>query len=460
MPRQDLVSSPLYFHHGLPGAGFHVYGTLKREIFVKKLSALISIFVLFGLSYSLAVNDRNSASGATPFPDHITLTWTADPATTMTVTWRTDTTVTSGLVQFQGGEVLSSSVQQTEAIARDFTTDLGRMRLFTATLAGLSPNTKYAYRVGDEDHWSSTNHFSTADPKSRSFKFLIFGDSQSSVKVESPYAAWAITIQNAYEANPDAKFMVHVGDLVDYGQIYSHWNAWFDATSGVIDSIPIMPMAGNHECYGSRDTWRPAYWSEQFPLPPNGPEGLKNQVYSYDYGPVHFVVLDSQQFEQKLYGDILAPQKEWLRADLAASEATWKIAFFHKPPYEIKLDRPNEEIRAAFCPVLERYHVDLVFNGHDHAVSRTYPIRDGSLVKTPSMGTIYYIVGRSGDKTYHDVAKTAWNSFFYNPEDQPIYFVVEVDDCKITIQTVKQDGTLVDSFFVDKAEDISSDTTP
>ena len=70
-------------------------------------------------------------------------------------------------------------------------------------------------------------------------------------------------------------------------------------------------------------------------MPQNGPEGLKGQVYSYDYGPVHFVVLDSQEEEQKKHGDILKIQQTWLEADLAASKAKWKIVFFHKPPYPV-----------------------------------------------------------------------------------------------------------------------------
>ena len=115
----------------------------------------------------------------------------------------------------------------------------------------------------------------------------------------------------------------------------AHWNAWFAAAKGVIDSIPIMPVSGNHESYGSKEITKPLYCLEQFTLPQNGPEGLKGQAYSYDYGPVHFVVLDSQQTEQKQGGDILTIQQAWLEADLAASKATWKIVFFHKPPYTI-----------------------------------------------------------------------------------------------------------------------------
>ena len=51
-----------------------------------------------------------------------------------------------------------------------------------------------------------------------------------------------------------------------------------------------------------------------------------------------------------------------------------------------------------------------------------------------------------------------WNTFFYHPVDQPNYFVVEVKEKKITVKTIKQDGTIIDVFFIDKAKDVSSDT--
>ncbi len=424
---------------------------------MKKLSTTLALLLLLVLPCSMQVVGQGG--GATPFPDHVTLSWTGDPAKTMTIAWRTDTTVTCGLVQYQAGAVLSGMAKQAKASAYDLATDLGEMRLFTATLTGLSSNTKYSYRVGDGSRWSDTHTFSTADPQARAFKFLIFGDSQSSLAGDVPYGAWRTTVHNAYRANPDARFMVNVGDLVDYGQRYEHWNAWFDAAAGVIDSIPVMAVPGNHESYGSRSTTKPAYWSAQLKLPQNGPEGLKNQVYSCDYGPVHFVVLDSQQFEQKQYGDILTPQREWLDADLASSKATWKIVFLHKPPYEIKPDRQNQDVKAAFCPILDRHHVDLVFNAHDHGISRTPAIKGDVIMEKPSEGTVYYVVGRSGEKTYPDLKRKPWNPFFYNPLDQPNYLVVEVNDKKVIIKTLKQDGNLLDTFVIDKEKDSMSDVS-
>jgi hypothetical protein len=423
---------------------------------MKQLDIRIMLVLLLALLLTLPAVVTALDSGAAATPDHIVLTWSGDPATTITVTWRTDDTVKSGMVQYQRDEAFAAAAQQVKAEGRDFITDLGASRLFSATLAGLDPNSQYSYRVGDGENWSSRLSFKTPDPQAHAFKFLIFGDSQSPARGDSPYAEWRDTVHRAYEAYPDARFMVNVGDLVDLGQSGAHWNAWFAASEGVIDRIPIMPTTGNHESYGSRNTMRPQYYVEQFVLPQNGPEGLKTQVYSYDYGPIHIVVLDSQQEEQKQYGDILTVQQSWLDSDLAATKAPWKIVFLHKPLYAIKDGRSDTEIRQAFSPILERHHVDLVFSGHDHAFARTHILRDGVPVERPSQGTVYYITGRSGAKFYEDVRKSEAYAFLYIPEQQPNYLVLEATDTRIDVKTLNQDGTNIDSFYIDKTSDTAS----
>ncbi|MEM5767343.1 MAG: metallophosphoesterase family protein, partial [Bacillota bacterium] len=100
------------------------------------------------------------------------------------------------------------------------------------------------------------------------FKFLVFGDSQS-----TSYALWRATLHGAYGANANAAFFTNVGDLVDQGQDYNQWNGWFNAAEGVIDNIPAMPITGNHEYYTAergRTAW-PVFFTTQFKLPQNGP---------------------------------------------------------------------------------------------------------------------------------------------------------------------------------------------
>ena len=302
--------------------------------------------------------------------------------------------------------------------------------------------------------------FATEAKSVTSFKFLVFGDSQSGIADKPEYTPWYVTVQNAYAGNPDASFVANVGDLVETGQNVAHWNAWFNAAKGVIDTIPEMAVEGNHETYadGIVGSIKPIAWISQFPLPQNGPEGLLDQVYSYDYGNVHFAVLDSQQDEEApTYGDILQAQVTWLDNDLSKTTQPWKIVFFHKTPYYNKASRSNEAVKAAFDPILDKYHVDVVFNGHDHGFSRTYAIKNDEFVSKPSQGTIYVVTGRSGNKSYGDLSKKVWDSFFYDPQAQPGYIVAQVNGQVLTLTTLEADGTVVDTFSIDKTRDTDTD---
>jgi hypothetical protein len=386
----------------------------------------------------------------------ITLTWSDDPKTTQTISWKSDASVSVSSITYAVAGATGTAKEEIvsgEKLPQLGAGEVSDNNIFSVTLTGLEPGATYIYTISAGGSNSEPHTFATEAVLVPEFKLLVFGDSQSG-KTEPTYQPWRETVHNAFAQYPDARFFVNVGDLVEIGQSYDHWKSWFEAARGVIDTITAMPVLGNHEMYGSyevKDDSSPVYYLSQFKLPQNGPAQLKGQAYSYDYGCAHFAVLDSQEDEEEpMRGDILEAQRRWLENDLSASSQTWKIVFFHKPPYNNKFGRPNPRIKAAFCPVFDKYHVDVVFNGHEHAVYRTYPIKSDKIRKKPKDGTIYYTTGRSGAKFYNDVGPTKWDAFAYNPSDQPCYEAVQVSRSKLLITARRQDGTVIDTFAVVK----------
>ena len=112
------------------------------------------------------------------------------------------------------------------------------------------------------------------------------------------------------------------------------------------------------------------------------PSGTE-QYYSFDYGNVHFVSLDSQLTARDT--DQRAAMRNWLIDDLSSNNSDWTIVIFHHPPYSKganhdsddaeKLggfDLPQRDMRQEFVSVFDDYGVDLVYNGHSHSYERSY----------------------------------------------------------------------------------------
>jgi hypothetical protein len=423
---------------------------------------IIALSLVFGYSSNSLFSefDRtiiDADLNATDEPDHIMLTWSDDPTTTQTVSWRAKSTVTNGSVRYRETNMPNAPYMTVNAYVETFTSQQGdapgSMNIFSARLSGLKPGTRYSYTVQCGTNASPEKSFTTAVNNIDTFEFLIFGDSQGGDAKHPHYAPWHDTVEAAYRRHPISKFIINMGDLVEVGQSYMHWNNWFDAAKDVISSVPIVPVQGNHETYTMvwRERSRPVYYTSQFKVFQNGPNGLKGQVYSFDYGTIHFSVLDSQQDEESpIRGDILSVQKEWLDRDLASSKKPWKIVLMHKPPYFSNPRSTNTEVKAAFYPVFDKYHVDLVFAAHDHIIARTFPMKNDKQYSKPKDGTVYYITGRSGSKHYDFLFSMPWHEFFYNPRTQPCYLSVRVNKNRLYVGIYNQDGSSIDCYSIVK----------
>jgi phosphodiesterase/alkaline phosphatase D-like protein len=177
----------------------------------------------------------------TPMPDRIVLTWAGDPTNSQSVTWRTSVEVDKAYAEIAiatpGPEFAKSSIRvEAESIA--LKTDLSTAHYHSAEFKGLTPGTKYAYRVGDGINWSEWFQFSTSKVEQEPFSFIYFGDAQNDIR-----SMWSRVIREAYSDAPKAKFLLHAGDLINTAQSDAEWGEWFGAGAWLNATIPNVPVA-------------------------------------------------------------------------------------------------------------------------------------------------------------------------------------------------------------------------
>lgn len=316
--------------------------------------------------------------------------------------------------------------------------------LYTVRLVNLKANMRYVYRVFVDGRYSDWREFATEANQQETFKALVFGDSQS-----ADYGTWAKTAQTAWVNNRDAAFFINMGDLVDNGQDISQWNGWLDGAKELLGAAPVAPVMGNHESY-SLD-WKsvePTYYLKLFAVPQNGPQGLERYAYSFDYGDVHFVILNTQANELgEWHPDLLERQKQWLFDDFANTQKKWKIVLMHRGVWESRFDTRLNELGQLFTPIFDRFQVDVVFSGHVHSYSRSKPLKNSL---TNPFGTVYISTGRSGSRVWEKSPQKQIDEVFYNPVDAPNYLVLEAAADSLVISAFRQDGSFIDQVKLEK----------
>jgi hypothetical protein len=368
---------------------------------------------------------------------------TADSTTSRTFMWQSDYAEENPVVEYrQAGD--DDSLMQLPASSDAFSDDGVTTYIHTAAVSDLKPGTAYEYRVGAGDKRSDWQSFHTA--QGHDFKALIFPDSQS-----SDYSVWAATAQPAWQRNQDAQFFINMGDLVDNGQDHYQWNAWFDVVGDMIARIPVVPLLGNHETYDK--DWKvrmPEAYLHLFALPRIDREKYQNQFYSFDYGDVHFVVLNTQSqeladFEPSLDEDEVA----WFKEDMAKTTKKWKIVLMHKDPLQYGFanrPQPREEGFSPegrlWMPLFDQYGVDAVLSAHLHTYRDRGHIRN---FQRDESGPLYLITGVAGNVQYPGLWKQHSLDEYVAPQPETDnYMTLEATDDSLTFRSFLPDGQLLE----------------
>lgn len=296
---------------------------------------------------------------------------------------------------------------------------------------------------------------------------------------------------NVYENGTDDEYQQKVFDTIyGYGNVFKH--------------MPFYPAPGNHDynsicpvpCNTNPSQHSGPYY-DMVTVPTNGEaggvaSGLEN-YYSYDYGNVHFVALNSE------LGSITAgydwngvynpnnatnsPMMQWLRADLEANDLPWVIVYWHQCPYTQGSHHSDDfwetymkAMRTNIVPVLEEYGVDLVVCGHSHVYERSYLMKGhygtsstwnpttmlingtsgneslGEAYTKDSIGTVYVVSGNAGSEDSDP--EFPYPCMYFSDGGNQVYgsFIMDIHDNKLTGKYLTSTGQIKDQFTIIKGE--------
>lgn len=414
------------------------------------MRSLLSILVIFlVLASKVASQESISSFKPSSAPDRIILSIKGDPSTTMAVTWRTDTTVSETVAQISQNlptVFLADSSSAVTGTFEDVEGDGVVGRFHSVNFTSLRPGTTYAYRVGSGTDASEWFTFKTASASADPYTFLFFGDAQMGTN-----SLFSRVIRQAYRSVPDARLMLFPGDLVDGGTGSKlqddEWGEWHEADGFINAEIPVLPTPGNHEHYNPGDRTNRAlnrYWRPGFTLPENGPAGLEETAYTLDYQGVRFIIINSDIMLRS--EDFARKQAVWVEELLKNNPCKWTVMAFHHPLFSTSARRDNKTVRESLKPLIDKYGVDLVLNGHDHTYARGSVMPDGQEKKGKRAGTVY-VVSVSGSKQYQQDAEPWWDLGLTNTQ---LWQAITVDGNELEYRAYDASGTIVDQFTIKK----------
>lgn len=355
-----------------------------------------------------------------------------------------------------------SSGKINRAVAEDVSFEENKEQYlqYTAHIPNLVPNKKYKYRIANGDKSGSWHELNTDDGKN-GFTAMIFADAQSG----DGYVKWRNVARTAWNNNNKATLYLNLGDQVDNGQVKWYWDGWFDGLDPFGADIPMAALIGNHELYEIEDGKEVEGFATthiklfDFPAPV---EEYKNQFYSFDFGDVHFVVLDTNYLDEneEYQPHVRSAQLAWLEEDLAKSKAKFKVALMHRDILlyeyidEFKWDSTHGTFILGygtdFMPIFDQYGVDAVFSGHLHTYRRRGPIK---AFEPSEEGPIYIMLGAVG--TQDDYARR-WKSYEWDVKASPekpekgSYMTMQVMGNRMTLKAFMTDGKQFDEVVIDK----------
>jgi len=326
------------------------------------------------------------------------------------------------------------------------TTEYGDDHQHGYTIEGLTPGTKYFYKVEYMDALHEASFFTAPEATATNLKFFVYGDTRSDYTNHDSLSG---AIIEDYTANPEFQTIsLFTGDHVTYGAVESNWQGSFfsPATPNIrlrMAEVPFISCLGNHALYKSGysglDLTTELY-GKYFPYP-----FIERRYWSFDYGPMHVTVLDQYPDYYVMLppiGYLDSIQMGWVEEDLSSTDKPWKIIIMHEPGWSCEgsssgYPHPNnQDVQNLLQPLCEQYGVQIVFSAHNHYYARA--CKNG----------VYHITTAGGGAPLYEVEEAFPNVMHTHQVHH--YCKVEIEGETLALTAVTVNDEVIDEFIVNQ----------
>lgn len=320
------------------------------------------------------VGHMTPLEGTTPAQWRVT--WTGDASTQATISWSTAEEGSQHRVLYgTNHQKLDQSLDC--QVNGTYTVNEGDKPVYYhhARLTGLKPGTYYHFVMASDGVKSRQLYFRTAPAGGTGFSIVHGGDSRTG---HTDRCRMNLRLAAIARGDREVLAFAHGGDYIVTGKIWKQWRLWLSqhelttAEDGRV--LPVIPTWGNHD--GG------VLYFEIFDLDQKTERWHTTQLGK----DVAMVTLDTNS-------PAGGEQAEWLEAQLKElrPKNKWLMVQYHRPMYPaVKTPARHAPI---FCPLFDKYRVDLALEADGHCMKRTVPIRDG---KPDPEGLVYLGEGGLG----------------------------------------------------------------
>ncbi|MBE0634431.1 metallophosphoesterase [Candidatus Bipolaricaulota bacterium] len=280
----------------------------------------------------------------------------------------------------------------------------GHLGIAEIWLHDLLPGARYRFQLvfyeGDAVYPTEVGSFETIDPAARSFSFATYGATATHPDRHK-------LVADTIAAQTSVALVIHSGGLVEY-PTQEHFQNFFWAMADLGRTCPYLTTIGEHD----RDD---ELYFENLALPSGG--GIRDeQWWSFDYGPVHFVGLDSTLTDLSEEAS-MQEQTAWLREDLDRAQDQIIVVFSADALYSASYDSgENTRLVMRWEPLFREFGVDVVFSSSVHCYEHIYvsgihyitsggggaPLESSQSDSVPGTvfrryGLLHYVVGTVAD---------------------------------------------------------------